>query len=208
MKYLALNLATQPVEQVVRARKVLTVVGTVILLATLLHVALLWRLSSDSNVDTASASDDRQAIAAVQAEELDRWSAEVDALMAAADPRRLQRVADDVALANELIAWRVLPWGEVFEMLEAALPDKVRLELVRPDNAENGLELDLIAAADNRSDLTAFMASLERVPEIVEAYPLSEELGLDGKHRMTLRALYVAAPEPDVAAPEPEAEGQ
>lgn len=201
MKYLALNLATQPVEQVVRARKVLTVVGTVILLATLLHVALLWRLFSDSNADTASASDDRQAIAAVQAEELDRWSAEVDALMAAADPRRLQRVAEDVAVANELIAWRVLPWGEVFETLEAALPDEVRLELVRPDNAENGLELDLIAAADNRSDLTAFMASLERVPEIVEAYPLSEELGLDGKHRMTLRALYVAAPEP-------EAEGQ
>ncbi len=201
MKYLALNLATQPVEQVVRARKVLTVVGTVILLATLLHVTLVWRLFSDSNVDTASASDDRQAIAAVQAEDLDRWSAEVDALMAAADPRRLQRVAEDVALANELIAWRVLPWGEVFATLEAALPDKVRLELVRPDNAENGLELDLIAAADNRSDLTAFMASLERVPEIVEAYPLSEELGLDGKHRMTLRALYVAAPKP-------EAEGQ
>ena len=201
MKYLALNLATQPVEQVVRARKVLTVVGTVILLATLLHVTLVWRLFSDSNVDTAAASDNRQTIAAVQAEELDRWSAEVDALMAAADPRRLQRVAEDVALANELIAWRVLPWGEVFETLEAALPDEVRLELVRPDNAENGLELDLIAAADNRSDLTAFMASLERVPEIVEAYPLSEELGLDGKHRMTLRALYVAAPEP-------EAEGQ
>jgi len=197
MKYLALNLATQPVEQVVRARKVLTVAGTVILLVTLLQVALLWRLFSDSSVDTASASESRETIAAVQAEELDRWSAEVDALMAAADPRRLQRVAEDVALANELIAWRMLPWGEVFEMLEAALPDKVRLELVRPDNAENGLELDLIAAADDRGDLTAFMASLERVPEIVEAYPLSEELGLDGKHRMTLRALYVAVPEPE-----------
>ena len=68
---------------------------------------------------------------------------------------------------------------------------------MRPDNAENGLELDLIAAADDRGDLTAFMASLERVPEIVEAYPLSEELGLDGKHRITLRALYVAAPAPE-----------
>ena len=127
MKYLALNLATQPVEQVVRARKVLTVAGTVILLATLLHVALLWRLFADSSVDSASASESRETIEAVQAEELDRWSAEVDALMAAADPRRLQRVAEDVALANELIAWRVLPWGEVFEMLEAALPDNVRL---------------------------------------------------------------------------------
>ena len=147
-------------------------------------------------MDATSASESRETIAAVQAEELDRWSAEVDALLAAADPRRLQRVAEDVALANELIAWRVLPWGEVFEMLEAALPDKVRLELVRPGNAADGLELDLIAAADNRSDLTAFMASLERVPQIIEAYPLSEELGLDGKHRMTLRALYVAAPEP------------
>ena len=197
MKYLTLNLATQPVEQVVRARKVLTVAGTVILLVTLLHVVLLWRLFSDSSVDTASASESRETIAAVQAEELDRWSAEVDALMAAADPRRLQRVAEDVALANELIAWRMLPWGEVFEMLEAALPDKVRLELVRPDNAENGLELDLIAAADDRGALTAFMASLERVPEIIEAYPLSEELGLDGKHRMTLRALYVAVPGPE-----------
>lgn len=197
MKYLALNLATQPVEQVVRARKVLTVAGTVILLLTVLHLALLWRLFSDSSLDATSDSESRETIEAVQAEELDRWSVEVDALMAAADPRRLQRVAEDVALANELIAWRVLPWGKVFETLEAALPDKVRLELVRPDNAENGLEFDLIAAADNRSDLTAFMASLEQVPEIIEAYPLSEELGLDGKHRMTLRALYVAAPEPE-----------
>jgi Tfp pilus assembly protein PilN len=197
MKFLALNLATQPVEQVVRARKVLTVVGSVILLLTVLHLALLWILFSDSSVDAASASASRETIEAVQAEELDRWSEEVDALMAAADPRRLQRIAEDVALANELIAWRVLPWGEVFEMLEAALPDKVRLELVRPNNAEIGLELDLIAAADDRSDLTAFMASLENVPEIVEAYPLSEELGLDGKHRMTLRARYVAVPEPE-----------
>ena len=201
MRFLALNLATQPVEQVVRARKVLTVVGSVLLLLTVLHLALLWSLFSDSSMDAASDTESRETIAAVQAEELDRWSAEVDALMAAADPRRLQRVAEDVALANELIAWRVLPWGKVFETLEAALPDKVRLELVRPDNAENGLELDLIAAADSRSDLTAFMASLERVPEIIEAYPLSEELGLDGKHRMTLRALYVAVPAP-------QAEGQ
>jgi Tfp pilus assembly protein PilN len=201
MRFLALNLATQPVEQVVRARKVLTVVGSVVLLLTVLHLALLWSLFSDSSMDAASDTESRETIAAVQAEELDRWSAEVDALMAAADPRRLQRVAEAVALANELIAWRVLPWGKVFETLEAALPDKVRLELVRPDNAENGLELDLIAAADSRSDLTAFMATLERVPEIIEAYPLSEELGLDGKHRMTLRALYVAVPAP-------QAEGQ
>jgi hypothetical protein len=39
------------------------------------------------------------------------------------------------------------------------------------------------------------MSSLERVPEIVEAFPLSEEVGLDGRHRMTLRARYVAVPE-------------
>ena len=179
MRFLALNLATQPVEQVVRARKVLTVVGSVILLLTVLHLALFWSLLSDTSIDTASASESRETIEAVQAEELDRWSDEVDALMAAADPRRLQRVAEDVALANELIAWRVLPWGEVFEALEAALPDRVRLELVRPNNAEIGLELDLIAAADNRSDLTTFMASLENVPEIVEAYPEIHEMDLN-----------------------------
>lgn len=195
MKYLALNLATQPVEQVVRARKVLTVIGTVVLLLAIFHGALLWRLFVAADADVGTTPESREAIAAVQAEELDRWSAEVDALMAAADPRRLQRVAEEVALANEIIAWRVLPWGDVFETLEATLPDRVRLELVRPGNAESGLELDLIAAADERSDLTAFMASLERVPGIVQAYPLSEEVGLDGKHRMTLRALYIAVPD-------------
>jgi Tfp pilus assembly protein PilN len=194
MRYLALNLATQPVEQVLRARRVVAIGGAAVLVLTILHIALLWRLFTTPATDSAAASESRAAIAAVQAEELDRWSAEVDALMAAADPRRLQRVAEEVALANDLIAWRVLPWGDVFEMLEAALPDRVRLELVRPDNAANGLELDLIAAADDRSELTAFVAALERVPEIVEAYPLSEESGLDGKHRMTLRALYVALP--------------
>jgi Tfp pilus assembly protein PilN len=193
MRYLALNLATQPVEQVLRARRVVVAIGAVILVVTLLHAALLWRLSTAAATDSSSASDSPAAIAAVQEEELDSWGAEVDALMAAADPRRLQRVAEEVALANELIAWRVLPWGEVFEMLEAALPDKVRLELVRPGNATDGLELELIAAADDTSALTAFMASLERVPEITEVFPLSEELGLDGKHRMTLSALYVTS---------------
>jgi hypothetical protein len=107
-------------------------------------------------------------------------------------------VAEEVTLANELIAWRVLPWGEVFEMLEEALPDKVRLELVRPGNAEDGLDLELIAAADDRRALTSFMASLENVPEIVEAFPLSEEVGLDGKYRMTLRALYVTSSDSEV----------
>jgi Tfp pilus assembly protein PilN len=193
MKYLALNLATQPVEQVLRAKRVVSAVGAVVLLLTILHLALIWQLFTDTAVDSETASESREAIQAVQAAELDRWSEEVDALMAAADPRRLQRVAEEVALANELISWRVLPWGQVFEMLEAALPERVRLELVRPGNSAEGLELDVIAAADARNDLIAFMASLERVPEIIEAYPLSEELGLDGKHRMTLRALYVTS---------------
>ena len=65
MKYLALNLATQPVEQVVRARKVLSVAGAVILVITVLHLALLWSLFSDSSLEAASASESRETIAAV-----------------------------------------------------------------------------------------------------------------------------------------------
>jgi Tfp pilus assembly protein PilN len=184
MRQIPVNLATFPFERSRRARRILVVATVVVVLLSTLHAgaAALLRTGNGSQPPSAGAVS--------FAAQLRDWKHEADLLVAAANPTRDREVAQAVELANALIAWRTLPWGSLFDTLEAALPAGVRLELVQPSSEPDGVRVELVAAAASRSSLGDLLAALERQPRLTRVAPLSEERADDGRYLMQIRATF------------------
>jgi Tfp pilus assembly protein PilN len=187
MKQIPVNLATFPFERTRRIRRTLTVATFVlVLLSTLQAGAAVFLITTDGSLLQPRPSAEATSLPA----QLRDWQQEANLLAAAANPARDREVAQAVTLANALIAWRGLPWGSLFDTLEAALPTGVRLELVRPSSDPDGVRVELIAAAASRSDLGDLLAALEQRPTLSRVVPLYEERAEDGRYLMRIRATF------------------
>lgn len=186
MKRLPVNLATVPFEQARRVRRALVVLAVVVGLLSALHAAAAVRLVAAGPPGRDPGAEDRESFVATVKE----WQEESVALAAAADPARTRELAEAVALANGLISWHSLPWEPLFAALEVALPDDVRLEMVRPSSEEDGVRVELIAAARSRPPLGDLLGALEDQPALSRVFPTHEERGDDGRYRMTIRVTY------------------
>jgi len=189
MKELPVNLATAPFEHARRVRRALIAAAVVVGLLSALHAGVAARiLAGDAAADPVAVAEQRSFATTVLA-----WQQEAEALAAAADRTRTRELAAAVGLANGLISWRALPWEPLFGALEEALPDDVRLELVRPSSEQEGVEVELVAAAGSREALGSFLTALEEQPLLSGIVPTQEERGDDGRYRMTIRATYRGA---------------
>jgi Tfp pilus assembly protein PilN len=189
MRRLPLNLASEPVESVRRARRITGVTLAVLAAVTLLHTgAILWLQR-----DAASARE--QAEAQIVSEvELMLWQEEVGELEQVADVIRAREAATAVASGNQLIAWRVIPWPAIFADLEAILPDRVRLESVQPAIDTFGqVQISMQAVARDTGPLQDLLIRLEEHHHFGNVFPQREEFGTDGLARLTLVAAYEPA---------------
>lgn len=196
MKPIPVNLATEPIEAVRRARRVLAVAAVGIGLLTLAHVAALaWVFGSGNE----TAVDPGPAVPpAVLAE----WQGEVTRLEAAADVLRARRAAAAVELGEQLVAWRSIPWGAIFGHLETLLPDRVRLESVQPAVDPVGdVRISMTAVADDTGPLQDLLIALEMSPRFRDVLPQREDVGSDGLLRLQLWAYYVPVPGPATDLP-------
>jgi Tfp pilus assembly protein PilN len=181
MKRLPVNLASNPIEQRRRLRRITSIALGSALLMTALHAALGWSLMAAPAPEVAP---DAAALA-----ELRAAGNEVLGLATGADPRVARRIAVSVGLANALIEQRVFPWAGLFAMLEETLPDDVRLELIQPLAALDGVRLTLTAASGSGDALLVFLGALERRPELLAVYPGRQLVGPDGDLRLSIEAI-------------------
>lgn len=181
MRRLPVNLATHPFERRARLRRWANLGLGVLLLLTAAHVGIAARLAS---TPLPPPEDPRPA-----AETVDAWHDEVARLRLAAEPRRVREVVASVAVANDLIAHRTFPWGEVFALFEATLPDDVRLEAVQPAIMPDGVRINLIAASTTPGSLRYFVAALEARHEFERVYPQRQE-AREGVHRISIQAWH------------------
>jgi len=79
----------------------------------------------------------------------------------------LQRMAKDVAFANQLIAKRAFSWTHFLGDLEEAIPPRVAINTVRLDIKESAIALN--GTASSLKDLTALIISLEDHPAFHDA---------------------------------------
>ncbi|MFQ5744615.1 MAG: hypothetical protein ACE5HV_13650 [Acidobacteriota bacterium] len=177
------NLASQPIEHQQRLRRMVRIAAMSVAALTLVHAAAVWRLATAEAGPVVPVS--------ATAELVRGWRDEVGRLAGAAQPRRAREVATAVAKANELIAERTFSWASLFAMLEEALPDQVRLELVQPATTPEGVRINLTAASSSPAALRSFLSALERRQEFEPVWPVRQQMGTDGQFRLTVVARHV-----------------
>lgn len=185
MRPASLNLATQPFSRVRRARRVVGRVALVLVLVTALHAGWLAWLTREPAIEHV-------VVAPVDPATLQRWQREVEQIAQAADVQRARAAVTAVALGNQLVAWRTIPWEAIFSDLEQVLPERVKLESVQP-GIETGdtVRISIVAAARDHGPLHDFFIEIEAHPRFTEVYPQQETTGLDGLERLTLQARYL-----------------
>lgn len=192
MRRLPINLASEPVEAVRRAWRVVGIAAAALAGLTLIHVLVLAWVTAGAAEDPAMARGP-----AVPLETMRQWQQEVQELSAVADVQRARQAAAAVELGNQVLAWHAIPWGALFSDLEGLMPDRVRLEAIQPAVGEaSEVRVSMTAAANDAAPLQELLIVLEDSPLFHEVLPQREDLGPDGMLRMQLLARYVPAEGP------------
>jgi len=100
----------------------------------------------------------------------------------------LQRMAKDVAFANQLIAKRAFSWTHFLGDLEGAIPPRVAINSVRLDSKESAIALS--GTASSLKDLTALIISLEDHPAFHDAVLAQHHVQDDTLVDFTLTVRY------------------
>ncbi len=180
MKAIPVNLASNPFEHRQWSRRVKRVAVAVAFLLTAVHLLIGWSLLGEPPAVVA----DRDTIQPLRA-----WSDEVEATVAAADPRDSRQLAVSAGLANALIEQRAFPWGRMFSALEEVMPDDVRLEIIQPVATVDGVRVTLTAASGSADSLRSFLSALEERAEFRTVYPGRQSVGPDGALRLSIEAV-------------------
>ncbi|HEX4567685.1 MAG TPA: hypothetical protein VH138_13695, partial [Vicinamibacterales bacterium] len=83
-------------------------------------------------------------------------------IRAGLDQKQLALVAAQAKEANQLIEQRTFSWTELFNVLEATLPDDVMLVAVRPEFKDNITQINLDLQGKSSEDIQAFWDRLEK----------------------------------------------
>jgi hypothetical protein len=191
-----LNLATRPFRNE-RLPNLLAVSGLVVVLA-----ASAWHLRVARDVLPDRTSSLIQTLGEREAE-----SAQLRA--EAAGLRALRPEAASVAewkRVKDLVDQRMFSWSTLFSVLEATLPDGVRLQSLQPEVKDGEVSLQMQANARTHEEAMLLMSKMEERDEFAGVQPESRTTLDDGTIDMSVRVKrYLPQPPKPVAAAPPSA---
>ena len=178
------NLSTRPFYNERLVHVWFIAIGVAVLAATAFNASRVLRYSrSDTRLATQASGDESRAA------DLRRQAAR---LRASVDPRQIDFAAADARQANDLIDRRTFSWTELFNRLEAALPDDVRIASVKPRvDRERGILLSINVLAKTVDDVNEFIENLEKTGAFMNIRPADERTDESGLLISSLEAVYV-----------------
>ena len=176
------NLSTRPFYNERGVHAVAAVMAILLVAVTIWQVARVLRLSAYKTELNAAIARDRD-----EAERLGREAADIRRGM---DQKELTVVAAAAKEANHLIEQRTFSWTQLFNHLEATLPEDVMLTSISPD-FEDGVTLVNLEIQGRGGDvIDSFWERLEKTG----AFHNIEWSGLtvteEGIHRLAMTAVY------------------
>ncbi|HEY3884443.1 MAG TPA: PilN domain-containing protein [Vicinamibacterales bacterium] len=106
------------------------------------------------------------------------------------DEKALTEVMSAAREANGLIEQRTFSWTELFNQLEAALPDDVMLIAIRPEFKDNVTEINLDVQGRSYDDINTFWDRLEKTGAFHNVDWSTDSQTDENLHKMSMRALY------------------
>jgi Tfp pilus assembly protein PilN len=109
------------------------------------------------------------------------------------DQKELAVVAARAKEANELIEQRTFSWTQLFNHLEATLPDDVMLMAVRPEFKDGETTINMDLQGRKSDDINAFWDRLEKTGAFHNVLWSNVTITDDGLNRMQMHATYTPA---------------
>ena len=182
------NLSTRPFYNERAVHVVAALVGILVLAVTAWQVTRVIRLSREkTELNTAIARDRNEAQAAAR---------QAQQVRAGVDPKQLGALSAAAKEANDLIAQRTFSWTELFNEIEATLPDDVMLMGVHPEIKDGVTVLHMDVQGRTEEQIGAFWDRLEKTGRFHDVAWINVTVTEDGLQRMGMSATYTAPPEP------------
>lgn len=182
------NLSTRPFYNERAVHAIAAFVALVVLAVTAWQIVRVVRLSREKT--------DLNAVIRKDKAEADARTQEAAQIRRGLDQKELSLVADAAKEANELIEQRTFSWTELFNLLEATLPEDVMLTSVRPDFKGGETQVNLEIQGRGEDAIETFWERLEKTGSFHDIQWSGLNVTEDGMHRIQMRAAYASAPPP------------
>jgi hypothetical protein len=179
------NLSTRPFYNERAVHVLLGILAAILVLVTAMQAGRILTLSRYKTELTTAIYRDR--------DEIDRRTREAADIRRGMNPQELALVAASAKEANGLIEQRTFSWTELFNRLEATLPENVMLTAVRPEFKDGITHVNMDIQGRRAEDNDAFFEKLEATGVFRDVSWSAENVTEDGLHHMTMTAVY--APE-------------
>jgi Tfp pilus assembly protein PilN len=182
------NLSTRPFYNERAVHGLIAVLAAIVLLVTIFQVARVVSLSRYKTELTTAIQRDQQ--------ESEQRTREAGAIRRGMNQQELATVAAAAREANDLIEQRTFSWTQLFNQLEATLPENVMLTAVRPQFKEGATHVNMDIQGRRTEDIDAFFEKLEQTGAFHDVQWSAESVTEEGLHHMTMTAVYT----PEAAA--------
>ena len=179
------NLSTRPFYNERAVHALAAVIGILVLVVLFWEVTRVVRLSAYKTELNAAIARDHD-----EAERLTREAADIRRGM---DQKELAVVAAAAREANDLIEQRTFSWTQLFNHLEATLPDDVMLTAVRPEFEDGVTHIYMEIQGRGGDVIDSFWERLEKTGAIHGIEWSGLTVTEDGIHRLQMSAVYTGA---------------
>lgn len=194
------NLSTRPFYNERGVHVVAAVVALLVVALAAWQGARIVRLSRYKTELNRSISRDQTEASARRAE--------AEQIRRGVNQKELARVMGEAKEANSLIQRRTFSWTELFNQLEATLPENVMLTSIRPDFKDGVTVINLSLQGRSSDEIESFFDHLEKTGAFHNVEWSQGEFTEEGLDRMSATAVYtpiapVAKPAAAVVKPAP-----
>jgi Tfp pilus assembly protein PilN len=160
----------------------LAILAAIVVLITAMQVVRIISLSRYKTELTTAIGRDR--------EESDRRTREAADTRRGMNQQELASIAAAAREANDLIEQRTFSWTELFNQLEATLPENVMLTAVKPQFKDGATHVNMDIQGRRTEDIDDFFAKLEATGAFHGVQWSAENVTEEGLHHMTMTAVY------------------
>jgi hypothetical protein len=177
------NLATRPFYNERAVQAIITLVGALVVVATVIN---LWQVTTLTRRDRALVAERTAADSRI-----DTLRRQTSRARSGLDGARVAAVSDAVREANAVIDGRTFSWTALFNWLETALPPDVRIVSIRPRVETDGrFMLGIVVEGRDVTAIDTFLTRLESTGRFEGLLVRTERETEEGTIEATAEGVY------------------
>jgi Tfp pilus assembly protein PilN len=176
------NLSTRPFYNERAVHAAAAVVAAIAIAVAAWQVSRIVRLSHEKTELNSTIARDKT--------EAERNQREAAQIRSGLDKNEMALVSTAASEANDLIEQRTFSWTDVFNQLQATLPEDVMLTSIHPEFKDGITTLNVDLLGKRTEDIDAFWDQLEKTGEFHDIQWSNVQATEEGFRRIQMKAVY------------------